>query len=407
MALAGLSEELTYKIRTSQPKSKQRAKKLDAYSQVQLDSELTDQQLIARLASLAPLIHASTVACKSLQQLGEGFQRSTRSIGADAVFLRQLEDKDPPMAAASKGMIDAFSDFGELSLELSQQIRRDLLSPMEALQNNLKEALMDERIQIKELEQQEQICSQAVQEISRRKEKANVELQAAAKAEGRRPSWFRSKDARVEEIAAMQTAVVEELASKIDQEAAVRRRKEQCLRNFKTALQQLDKTCVGNMEKLSEDLSAMWANLGQRVERIGRRGPSSPSAKPVRPYLPPHRAGAAETSQTPGTDRGIATDMTTNRIELQVSHTSPKASTRESSEDGTDAENFHYVAPNEGLAPIDNDEAARGPKVTSFQFGEHVRKLGFEARPQFGKLGHIGTHSYGHFQRMFSEMLDL
>ena len=455
MALAGLSEELAYKLRTAQPKAKQKAKKIDAYSQVQLDSEVTDQQLIARLASLAPLIHASTVACKSLQQLGEGFQRSTRSIGADAVFLRQLEDKDPPMAAASKGMIDAFGDFGDLFLELSKQLRKDILSPMEAIQNNLKEACMDERIQIKELEQQETLCSQAVQEISRRKEKANAELQAAAKAEGRK-GWFRStgSSARVEEIAAMQTAIVEELASKIDQEAAVRRRKEQCLQGFKTALQQLDKTCVSHLEKLSEDLSSMWIKVGQRVESIGGtwKGPS-PANRVLRPYLPPHRAGAAVADQasrqtSPSTGRGIATDMTTNRIELQEvsSHASPKASsaTRESSESDLQAdaeeterseskEHFHiYVAPAESLAPIsvtsptaEADRADRAdrldrvdrvdrpelklkepkepkePKASmstpqTLQFGEHVRKLGFEVRSQnsLGSLGGIAPKDF-------------
>ena len=409
MALAGLSEELTYKIRAAQPK-KQKVKKIDAYktTEVQLDSEVTDQQLIARLASLAPLIHASSVACKSLQQLGEGFQRSTRSIGGDAVFLRQLEDQDPPMAAASKGMIDAFGDFGELFLDLSKQLRKDLLSPMEAMQNNLKEACMDERIQIKELEQQETMCSQAVQEISRRKEKANAELQAATKAEGRK-GWFRSgSNARVEELAAMQTAVVEELASKIDQEAAVRRRKEQCLQSFKTSLQQLDKTCVSHLEKLSEDLSSMWTQVGQSVERIAGtwKGPSP--NRVLRPYLPPHRdhRGAAEqtsrqaSSQTsPGNGRRIATDMTTSKIELEVSHASPKnrESARESSESGHETEEIEshiYVAPAEGLAPIsvaseaevaemDDEAKAKETKVSqmpqTLQFGEHVRKLGFEA----------------------------
>lgn len=401
MALAGLSEELTYKIRAAQPKPKPKVKRLNPYSQIQLDSEVTDQQLIARLASLAPLVHASTVACKCLQQLGEGFQRSTKSIGADAVFLRQLEDKDPPMAAASKGMIDAFSSFGELFLELSKQLRRDLLAPMEAIQNSLKEACMDERIQIKELEHQEALCSQAVQEIGRRKEKANAELQAAAKAEGRK-GWFRASNAsnaRLEEIAAMQTAVVEELASKIDQEAAVRRSKEQSLRNFKTALRQLDKTCVSHLEKLSEDLSSMWIDLGQRVERIAATKGPSPVNQVLRPYLPPHR-----TADQASLSRGVATDMTTNRIELQEvssEHISPKtAHTRESSQgsegregeaekaekaEEAEVDSHIYVAPAESLAPItapETDEAKRGKSQISqtLQFGEHVRKLGFEVR---------------------------
>lgn len=44
------------------------------------------------------------------------------------------------MAVASKGVIDAFGSFGELFLELSKQLQEELLSPMEAIQNNLKEA---------------------------------------------------------------------------------------------------------------------------------------------------------------------------------------------------------------------------------------------------------------------------
>lgn len=91
MALAGLSEDLIYQIH-AKPKAKAKALVSSAASAVS-DSERVEQHLIARLASVAPLIHAAKVAQKALKELGEGFRRSTRSISADAVFLRQVEDK--------------------------------------------------------------------------------------------------------------------------------------------------------------------------------------------------------------------------------------------------------------------------------------------------------------------------
>ena len=413
MALAGLPEDLIYKMRTAKPKPKAKPP-----SHVALDSESTDGQLLERLASLAPLIHASTVASKSLQQLAEGFRRSTRSIGADAVFLRQLQNKDPPTAAASQAMIDMFGSFGELCAELSQRIRMDFISPMEAIQNNWKEACVDERIQIKDLEQQESLCAQAVREVARRKEKASAELQAVAGSDGKR-SWFRSSQgARLEELGAMQTAVVEELASKIDHEAAVKRRKEQCVGQFKAALKELDRNCLNHLQELSDVLSSMWLEAGQRIEKLGKKDLKdvSPEHRPVRSYLPPHRAAAvvpADADQAAGgMDRRTATDLTTSRIELELdrkekaeklertkaSAETPKASSerlsggefsRESSQ-GSDSQ--IYSAPPKSLAPISPPELESGeekaeralpselfPSAVRLKFGEHVRKLGFEA----------------------------
>ena len=441
MALAGLPEDLIYKIRTAKPKPKAKPP-----SHSELDSENTDRQLLARLASLAPLIHASTVAAKSLQQLADGFHRSTRSIGADAVFLRQLQDNDPPMAAASKGMIDSFGSFGELFSELSARIRTDLISPMEAVQNNLKEACMDERIQIKELEQQESVCAQAVREVARRKEKASAELQAVASAEGKR-SWFRSsQSARLEELAAMQTAVVEDLASKIDQEAAVKRKKEQCVGRFKAALKEVDQSCLGHLQKLSEEFRVMWIETGQRLANIavGKEWKDvSPDHRPVRSYLPPHRTvPVPDADQAAGAmDRLAATDLTTNRIELELDRKESKARgekaekvdktletpkgssgklSRQSSQGSQELQIYaaspHHLAPavpadpaapgraapeSENVSAADETEKVmpvQSPEVfpasVTLQFGEHVRKLGFEAAGRPKVLD--GWHFYRH-----------
>ncbi|CAJ1431743.1 unnamed protein product [Effrenium voratum] len=186
MALAGLGEELTYKIRTARPKRREPAAHATSAQVAISASEVADQQLIARLASLGPLTHAAKVACKSLQHLGEGLRRSNRSIRSDGVFLQQLQEKEPPMAAGSVPFLDALDSLGELFCNLSRQLDGKLLTPMEALQNNLKEACMEERLELKEMEQREALCSRAVGKILQRKERATAELQAVTKQETRR-----------------------------------------------------------------------------------------------------------------------------------------------------------------------------------------------------------------------------
>ena len=59
MALAGLGEELTYKIRTARPKRREPAAHATSAQVAISASEVADQQLIARLASLGPLTHAA------------------------------------------------------------------------------------------------------------------------------------------------------------------------------------------------------------------------------------------------------------------------------------------------------------------------------------------------------------
>ena len=196
---------------------------------------------------------------------------------------------------------------------------------------------MDERIEIRDLEQQEALCSQAVQEVAKRKEKASAELQSAASAEGRKSFFFgRSGSTRVEELAAAQTAVVEDLASKIDQEAVVKRKKEQILKKFRQELQQLDKSCVSHLQKLSDEFSSMWIETGQRLERLAAAAQAREDMSPAGPkrcYLPPREERRQE--------------------EIEDEHT-------------------EYTCPVPTLAALDAE-----PEL--LQFGEHVRKLGFEA----------------------------
>ena len=139
MALAGLDEELTKKIRAARPKPRSSTQRQGSYSARELqDAASADALLVARVTSLAPLMHATRVASKSIQAAAGGLLRSTRSIASDATFHRQLEDKDPPSALATKDMIDAFKDIGHALADLASKLSTQVLAPLDALSNSLK-----------------------------------------------------------------------------------------------------------------------------------------------------------------------------------------------------------------------------------------------------------------------------
>ena len=139
MALAGLDEELTKKIRSARPKPSSRSQRESSHGARELtDAAAADALLVARVTSLAPLMHATRVACKSIQAAAEGLLRSTKSIAADATFHKQLEDKDPPAALGTKAMIDAFQDIGQALADVASNLSSHVLTPLEALSNNLK-----------------------------------------------------------------------------------------------------------------------------------------------------------------------------------------------------------------------------------------------------------------------------
>ena len=140
MSLAGLDEELARKIRSARPKPSRTRR--EAYMEGQdpqlRDAAAADALLVARVTSLAPLMHAMRVASKSIQAAAGGLQRSTKSIAADATFHKQLKDKDPPAAVGTKAMIDAFQDIGQALADLSSNLSSNILAPLEALSNSLK-----------------------------------------------------------------------------------------------------------------------------------------------------------------------------------------------------------------------------------------------------------------------------
>ena len=181
MALAGLDEELTRKIRSARPKPAPSARRGEAYlegrgsggSHELRDAASADALLVARVTSLAPLLHATRVAGKSIQAAAAGLLRSTRSIAADTTFQKQLEDKDPPAASGTKAMIDAFHDIGQALADLAANLSNHVLAPLEALSNSLKagtkslvtsvhvwtpdvqEECVEERLKLLELDQQD------------------------------------------------------------------------------------------------------------------------------------------------------------------------------------------------------------------------------------------------------------
>ena len=63
----------------------------------------------------------------------------------------------------------------------------------------------------------------------------------------------------------METAVVEELASKMDQQAVVKRSKEQCMQQFQCSLRELDDRCANHLHTMADDFSRAWLGVAERI----------------------------------------------------------------------------------------------------------------------------------------------
>jgi len=444
MALAGLDEELTRKIRSARPKPAPSARRGEAYlegrgsggSHELRDAASADALLVARVTSLAPLLHATRVAGKSIQAAAAGLLRSTRSIAADTTFQKQLEDKDPPAASGTKAMIDAFHDIGQALADLAANLSNHVLAPLEALSNSLKEECVEERLKLLELDQQDLVCSRAVTETLKQKERTSAELQTIARQENSR-SWFRRPQARLEEMAAMETAVVEELASKMDQQAALKRSKEQCMEQFRRSLKQLDDRCASHLHVVADDFSRSWLGATEKIGQVagsvgatGMRGspkkesdalkpsktlmatlattePGSPSPATAQAQQAQQAQAGAQQSRDDRTDSELCeldAQAQAPHIEFAATPSSRTGHTRESS---TGSQVREGIAAKDSLPEFATaafeasvDYASPSPKDTlkalpveaehpdsesdsypwslELHFDEHVKKLGFE-----------------------------
>ncbi|CAE7647058.1 lsg1 [Symbiodinium sp. CCMP2456] len=438
MALAGLDEELTRKIRSARPKPAPSARRGEAYLEGRgsgethelRDAAAADALLVARVTSLAPLLHATRVAGKSIQAAAAGLLRSTRSIAADATFQKQLEDKDPPAASGTKAMIDAFQGIGQALADLAANLSNQVLAPLEALSNSLKEECVEERLRLLELDQQDLACSRAVAETLKQKERTSAELQTIARQENSR-SWFRRPQARLEEMAAMETAVVEELASKMDQQAALKRSKDQCMEQFRRSLKQLDDRCASHLHVVADDFSRSLLGATEKIGQVAgavagmRDSPKreSDTLKPPKTLLatlttvgepgsPPARVatGMQQPALQPRDDR---TDSELCELDSQAQAPQIEFAGTPSSRTGHTRESSTGSQVREGIAAKDNlpefataafeasvEYASPSPKDTlkalpveaehpdsesdshpwslELHFDEHVKKLGFE-----------------------------
>lgn len=333
-------------------------------------------------------------------------------------------------------MIDAFHDIGQALADLAANLSNHVLAPLEALSNSLKEECVEERLKLLELDQQDLVCSRAVTETLKQKERTSAELQTIARQENSR-SWFRRPQARLEEMAAMETAVVEELASKMDQQAALKRSKEQCMEQFRRSLKQLDDRCASHLHVVADDFSRSWLGATEKIGQVagsvgatGMRGspkkesdalkpsktlmatlattePGSPSPATAQAQQAQQAQAGAQQSRDDRTDSELCeldAQAQAPHIEFAATPSSRTGHTRESS---TGSQVREGIAAKDSLPEFATaafeasvDYASPSPKDTlkalpveaehpdsesdsypwslELHFDEHVKKLGFE-----------------------------
>ena len=259
------------------------------------------------------------------------------------------------------------------------------------------------------------LCSRAVTDTLSKKERASSELQAIARQENR-SSWFFRPQTRLEEMAAMETAVVEDLANKMDQQAAVKRSKEQCMQQFRRSLHQLDERCASHLRSVADDFSRAWLAATERIGQVAKPLRSGQSGQSGHDEAKPVWAIAARKATSQREPSGSPANLRSQDVELQEAMPQPELAatpssrpssrtghTRESStgsqareaiaasamdsvlEAGLEA-SVDYTSPKDALKtlsvePMEQEEIdseSHDPCSLHLYFDEHVKKLGFE-----------------------------
>eukprot|EP00931_Biecheleriopsis_adriatica_P065678 TRINITY_DN40172_c0_g1_i1.p1 TRINITY_DN40172_c0_g1~~TRINITY_DN40172_c0_g1_i1.p1 ORF type:complete len:483 (+),score=141.02 TRINITY_DN40172_c0_g1_i1:72-1520(+) len=423
MAMAGLNEELAKQIRSSRPvrsrgKAKSHHTEASRHAMDSTGEASVESLLLARLQSCHPLLHALRVAVKQLQEAGHGLQRSTKSINADALYRQQLTDGELPVAIRSRGMIDAIGCIGAALTDAAKHLQDEVMDPLNGMYRSIREECIDRLRQVQQLEHQGTVCSQAVSESLLRKEKAAAELQAILQQEEK--GGKRSKSGlRLEEAAAQQTAIVEDLAAKMDQAAALRVSRQESLASFKELLRQVDSRCASHLPIMTGHFSSAWATSAKEIQRAAemlKGDPETPA--PVShagsTMLAPSVAAAAKAPEPETLSCGgdnsvlyvppkeVSHELAPPKQEVRERSPSPRQEPKE----GVEPADIEFVVP--GEEPQANEASARAPvrgvatpdgskeppakqEPLVLHFGEHVKRLGFEVlweleRPSVGNV---------------------
>ncbi|CAE7203291.1 lsg1 [Symbiodinium sp. CCMP2592] len=211
--------------------------------------------------------------------------------------------------------------------------------PAEGIIDDLKEAIS---LEWSRIPKRDLVCSRAVAETLKQKERTSAELQTIARQENSR-SWFRRPQARLEEMAAMETAVVEELASMMDQQAALKRSKEQCMEQFRRSLKQLDDRCASHLHVVADDFSRSWLGTTEKIGQVaGGVGATGMRGNPKRESdgLKPSKTFLATLATTEPGSPSPATAQAQQAQQAQQVQQAPQgqAGAQQSRDDRTDSE---------------------------------------------------------------------
>mmetsp|Transcript_67538 Transcript_67538/g.119884 ORF Transcript_67538/g.119884 Transcript_67538/m.119884 type:complete len:745 (-) Transcript_67538:259-2493(-) len=237
----------------------------------------------AQLARCRVLIEAVDYAVKVISGAGSRLERGAVKFG-EATVLQQRQSRikegapagrsDIQIMHASLGLIDATGSMGATLAQLGTMLNSEILVPLQSLYAQIEHDQERRHAGLMVLQQQEQLCGNALAESAKRKERACQLLQVALKEveEGSnvsKTSWLKksifSKKDKTEQLAQQQTAAVEELALRTEEANMARLRRQEGADAFHSMCCEVDGLYKQLLQTILSRCSHFWKDASKAL----------------------------------------------------------------------------------------------------------------------------------------------
>mmetsp|Transcript_45539 Transcript_45539/g.97642 ORF Transcript_45539/g.97642 Transcript_45539/m.97642 type:complete len:493 (+) Transcript_45539:63-1541(+) len=430
MALAGLPEHLAIQLREARPR-KLVEKELELKRKQQEETErffngeaenvrplLVAERVIAvRMDDCDLLLRAVKASANALSKSGKELHRISHVVRANPGFKRSLQSGDPPLAQAGLAALEAFTNLGTVLMNMSEALTDDASKSLHEVRKTIRAKTAEFLGEIAVLEQQEESSSEHLKEVKHKKEKLDSDISSQMAdhdtyEQGGVSTWFwKPSNSRLQKAMQDQRDLVEKLANQSETTAAARQRTKDCTDKFKRTLKQIDGECKNAIQQMLKQTATHWDSCSEKMVAsvMGRLRSATTAADASAAAAAPVPAGlvgaALLSAKEQQTQQPQEVTEELNDVQVcfpdsgddEVEHPGagrppvrklpvPEcvAATNNVSDSVARTMNKAEVSSNAGTTDKKKSEPTQHPKTDKkepkkvVQFGEDVKKLGFE-----------------------------
>jgi len=238
----------------------------------------------AQLQACWALSQAASCAVATLSQAGTGLQNGGADKTVKNTSLRGILGKeDGTTGEAARTLLSSCDELGESLVGLAAVLSGEVIGPLGKIHRGMEADVSRSLEEISQFKQYTAGKATVLGDCKKKKLRAHEELQAAlqeqeAAAQGKRQSWFSragtevvAAEVRVQEAAAMQTSIVEELAVCTDEWQHANMQMEKSLNEFHATLQCADQQRRRLLQSVLGRCAGAWEDMAHALLRTAEK----------------------------------------------------------------------------------------------------------------------------------------